>query len=346
VQTAKSLEEGASMVVHVDADKVDKKHDGDLVHVTGEAKTDEKLADDDFGVTAPALKLYRNVEMYQWIEESHSETRKKLGGGTETTTTYDYKKDWKDSLVDSSAFKHPEDHTNPSSMPVEARATIAKKITLGAFTLPEEAVSRIDKRDPLPVDDKSAESLPSVLKDKTKVNGGGFYIGESPASPAIGDVKVSFEVVKPATVSLVADQSDDTFAPHHAEAGDDVLLLEYGKKSADAMFTAAQEANATLTWILRAVGFIAMVIGLALIFGPISTAGDVIPFVGSLLGLGTAIFSFVISLALSLVTIAIAWIFYRPLLGIPMLVISLGAIVGLSIVGAKKKKAAAAAGGS
>src|SRR5512140_251368 len=70
VQTAKSLAEGDAAVVHVE--KLDPGNEGKLVHVSGEAKTDEILADDEYGVMANALRLARRVEMYQYFEKSES----------------------------------------------------------------------------------------------------------------------------------------------------------------------------------------------------------------------------------------------------------------------------------
>ena len=55
-----------------------------------------------------------------------------------------------------------------------------------------------------------------------------------------------------------------------------------------------------------------------------------IPFVGWLLGgivaVAAIIFSIVVGLTLSVLTIAVAWVFFRPLIGIPLLI-----IVGISI---------------
>lgn len=55
-----------------------------------------------------------------------------------------------------------------------------------------------------------------------------------------------------------------------------------------------------------------------------------IPFVGWLLGgvvaVAAIIFSIVVGLTLSVLTIAVAWVFFRPLIGIPLLI-----IVGVSI---------------
>src|SRR5580693_6549847 len=80
VQTARSLEEGASSVVSVTS--LDPSNEGKLVHYTGDAVTTETLADPELGVSAVALRLQRNVEMYQWQEksESHENT-----GGSKTT---------------------------------------------------------------------------------------------------------------------------------------------------------------------------------------------------------------------------------------------------------------------
>src|SRR5258708_6768970 len=81
VQTAKSLDEGGKVVISVDAGKVDPANEGKLVHISGEATTAQTLADAQFGVSAAALKLRRQAQMYQWKENKSSETRNKLGGG-------------------------------------------------------------------------------------------------------------------------------------------------------------------------------------------------------------------------------------------------------------------------
>ena len=90
VQTQRSLTEGASLVVPVDPARVDPANDGKLVHLSGDLKPGAPLADPDFTVSATALRLVRTVEMYQWKEESKTETRKNVGGSEETVTTYEY----------------------------------------------------------------------------------------------------------------------------------------------------------------------------------------------------------------------------------------------------------------
>ena len=92
VKRAKALDPGSAAVVSVAAASVDPANEGKLVHLTGTATTDEILMDPEFAISAQALHLRRNVEMYQWEQTSESKTEKKVGGGTETTTTYSYRK--------------------------------------------------------------------------------------------------------------------------------------------------------------------------------------------------------------------------------------------------------------
>ncbi|MCI5166345.1 MAG: hypothetical protein D3903_09665, partial [Candidatus Electrothrix sp. GM3_4] len=92
--------------------------------------------------------------------------------------------------------------------------------------------------------------------------------------------------------------------------------------------------NTILTWALRAAGFILMMIGLSMIFKVFSVLADVLPFLGSIVEAGTGFIAFLLSAVLSLITIAVAWIVFRPLLGIILLVIAVGLIV---LIGGKLK---------
>jgi len=334
VQTAKSLKEGASAVISVPADKIGPANSGKLVHMSGQATTADTVSDPDFGVTATALRLVRKAEMFQWKEESKSETRTKLGGGTETVTTYTYKKEWSPTLIDSTGFKQADDHRNPAEMPVKGDNWVAKTVTLGAFTLADAQVALLDKTEPLRAD-AGADSIPDGFTFKD----GGYYRGADPAAPAVGDQRITFEVVRPATVSVVARQVGETFEPYPAAAGDSILLVQYGTLSADSMFKAAESENATLTWILRLVGFLLMAFGLGLIFNPLAVVADVLPFMGSLLRGGIGVFAFLVALSLSLVTIALAWLAFRPLLGLGLLAVAGAAVFGLHRLAAGKAAA-------
>lgn len=337
VRTARSLEEGGGAVVSVPAATVSAGNEGKLVHVSGAVDTGGALADTEFGVEAKALKLVRTVEMYQWKEDEKSETKKKLGGGTTTVKTYDYSKEWSASAIDSSSFQKPAGHENPGSLPYESATLVAETVKVGAFTLSEAQKGQLTDAADLKLDAGAAQRLPAGLQAKLSVADGRFYQGANPGSPAIGDVRISYQLVNPAQVSLVGVQTGDTFAPYQAKAGDTVLLVEEGAHTAAEMFQAAQDRNTMLTWILRAVGFFAMFLGLVVTFKPISIFADVVPLIGTVLGAGLGIFAFLIAAALSSLTIAVAWIFVRPLLGIGLLILAGGALTWLIRRGQKKK---------
>jgi hypothetical protein len=120
VKTYKTLKEGQGLVIDIASDSVDEANNGKLVHLSADAVTDETLVDQDFGVSANAIRLRRGVEMYQWEEAEKSETRKKLGGGEETVTTYTYTKAWSGMLNDTANFQEPAGHENPSEFPYDS----------------------------------------------------------------------------------------------------------------------------------------------------------------------------------------------------------------------------------
>ena len=76
---------------------------------------------------------------------------------------------------------------------------------------------------------------------------------------------------------------------------------------------------------IRPLGIFLCIFGHYLLFSPIIKLLDMIPFVGWLLSglvaVAAVIFAIVVGATLSILTIAIAWVFFRPLIGIPLLII-------------------------
>jgi hypothetical protein len=324
VHRARSLEEGAGAVIDVPADPVSPANDGKLVHLSGLAAADQPVTDPDFGISAQAIRLERVAETYQWRETSSTTKRKRLGGSEETVTTYKYEKTWSRSHIDSSSFREPAGHENPPSLQWEPRTMTAARVTCEAFVLSPELIGKIG----------GSTDRPVARGDDEKMRAAGFTSSEghtfyrrSPSNPLIGDVRVRFEVILPQTVSIVATQRGTTFEAYHAQAGSDILLLETGTVSAEEMFKSARTSNRILTWVLRAAGFLAMFLGFVLVLRPISVVGSVIPFVGSILAAGAGFVAFFCALALSLTTIALAWLAYRPLLGGGLLALAVASVV-------------------
>ncbi len=341
VQRAKALEEGAGIVLSVTADQVDARNQGRLIHLSGTPTTDELLADPLFGVQEKAIKLRRVVEMYQWQESAHSETKEKLGGGTETTTTYSYGKDWSSSAIASGSFKHPEGHQNPGAIPYEQAEMVARQVALGAFQLSDGLKDSLSHYQPVTPKPEALERVKRAQTRPAALQGNELFIGLIPANPQVGDLRIRFDAVYPEPISIVAQQQGNSFTPFMTQVGDTIQLLEYGNRSADAMFKSAQEQNAFLTWILRGVGFFIMFIGLRSLLGVLQVLASVVPLIGHLVGFGTGLVAGLLAAALSLITVAVAWIFYRPLIGILLLAAGVAVLFGFKF--AKKEPLPASA---
>ena len=149
-----------------------------------------------------------------------------------------------------------------------------------------------------------------------------LYFGRVPGSPEVGDVRVTFEKVVPAKVTVMAVVDGDSFKPYKAKNGKRFQTLVMGKKSGDEIIDAEKEANNMILWALRIIGIMMVIGGLKGIFGFLTTILKVVPFIAGIFGWGVGLVCTVIGVAWSLIVIALAWLFYRPLLGISLLVLA------------------------
>ncbi len=337
VKRYKTLKEGGGAVISVAVDQLQDSNSGKLIHVVGKADTEEVLQDPIFNVSAKVIKLKRSVEMYQWNESVSSDTKKKLGGGTETTQTYSYSKKWSTNLISSANFKKPDGHQNPGAIPYRSVEQVAKHVPLGAFQLSSSLIQKMTQYTPLVLTETGI--LPESLKKKATIHETEMYIGRDRSAPNVGDARITFDAVQPTQISVIAQQIGNSFEPYRSKVGGTIELLQTGSYSADSMIQKAQDDNKIMTWILRALGFILMSIGLSMVFKPLSVIADVLPILGDILGAGTGLISFLIAGVLSLITIAIAWFVYRPLLAIALI----AAAGGLAWFIMTKLKAAKAA---
>ena len=342
VKTRKTLDQGAKQVVTVSPESPDPTKDGKLVYFSGEAVTEGTLEDTQFKVSAEALKLRRSVEYYQWEEDVKTETKKKLGGDEETVKTYNYNKKWTSSPINSSNFERQAGHEN-SSPAVEGNSWAASPITVGEFTLSSGLVGQIDNFTSLSSGGET-ELPETIAGKKVKLEGSTFYLGENSGSPVVGDVRVTHQVALPGEVSVVAAQAGNVLEPFIADAGGQIEMLETGKHSVVSMFEAAQQSNKVMTWILRGVGAVLMFFGFSMVFRPLSVLADVLPIAGDIVGVGTGLIAFLLAVVISFFVIAVAWISYRPLIGIPLVVVAVAGLVFLvmKLMGQRKKQNALA----
>lgn len=342
VQTERSLAEGAGLVVPVSSDTIDTSNEGRLVHIAGQVTTTEPVSDNEFTISASALKLRRKVEMFQWIESSATEKKVELGGSETQVTTYTYAQDWSTQHQDSADFQETADHQNPT-MEVESETFTVPSANLGAFVLDQNIISSIGASQPYLLSDSVADDVQAAVGAgmRASIVNGTIYLGSNPRQPAIGDYRISYEFTPANQASIIAAQKGSGLAAYKTESGDSLLMVESGVVAPEEMFEGAAAGNNTFTWLLRIVGIVLLIAGFGSILGPLSVVASVLPFLGSILGFGTGIIAGILGVAIGALTIGTAWLFYRPLTALLIFAVAALIIGGLVYIGRRKKAAAA-----
>ena len=318
VDAIRALDRGAASVIEVNAAAVDPGSNGKLVHVSGMLRPATPAKDPVYGVTGDGLvRLSRTVEMYQWEEQSSTQSQQNVGGSKTTEKTYTYKRDWSAQPVDSGHFKVPGGHQNPP-MPQRSANFDGTGVTLGAWQVDPSVLNKISAFTPLRVQ--------SAPPSGYQVSGDGFYRGQDPGQPAVGDVRVTFTAVPAQTVSVAAAQASGVLTAYRDANGYTIALAEPGVVSADALFHDEKKSEGILTWILRGVGFVLMLIGFVCMTRPLTMLFAVLPFLESLVGAGAFLVALTLTVPITLLTISIAWFVHRPLIGGLLLVGAVGAL--------------------
>jgi hypothetical protein len=318
VDAIRALNRGAAAIVEVNATEVDPQANGKLVHVSATMQPTTPARDPVFGVTGDGLlRLSRTVEMYQWKEESKSQSQQSVGGSKTTETTYTYQHVWSEQPIVSTQFKVRDGHQNPP-MQVRSATFNAGGPKLGAYGVDPSLLNKVATFTPLP-----AQSAPPA---GYQAAGDGFYQGQNPGQPAIGDVRVAFAAVPAQTISVAAAQSNGVLTGYRDANGYTIALAEPGVATAAALFHDEQKSEGRLTWILRGAGFVAMLIGFVCMTRPLTMVFAVLPFLESLVGAGAFLVALTLAVPITLVTIAIAWIVHRPVIGGLLLVAAVAAV--------------------
>lgn len=318
------MEDGVSELVPLGGGSHDPENNGKLVHVQGLAKPAAPVSDPVFGVSARAIKLRRNVKMYQW-EESRASEESGL-----PKTACSYTPVWSERRIPSEAFSNDR-YRNPEKMPWTEQTFVAPRVKVGELDLSPKLIDQIHIFRPLPVDGTSLPDLPGLPEKLIQVVGGEYYIGQNPQSPAIGDIRVGFEQVRPANVSIVARQQGKTLEPV-VLPGKRVDTLKLGFHTADSMLRFPHEQSAFEIWGLRLLGFSLTFLGLVTLFRGLAVQEQGLPLLGELADRGDSVVAFLIALALGFVAISLSWMPARPVLSWALLLVAAAFFAGIKIL--------------
>ncbi len=355
IKTYRAINDSEKHCVEMnDISQVNPDFNGKIVHCSGQALTEDVLSDAIFGVSVNGFSLNREVSYFQNIETAHSEDKEKIGGSTETTTTYTYEPGWVSEPIMSSEFKDPaRQNSNFVNVNVEQKDWMAEHVSFGAFRLPGFIISQIDKpqQAAIGMTDSLAKqwnaSIAQRLNERrdlgknipgqlglidsinyVHVQGNTVYFGKTPNSPSIGDVKVTFSYTpNEQLVSIIAKVNNNTFEPYIAKNKKTFSAVQLGDVSAEAMFETARQSNKMITWVIRIVLIILIIAGFKAAVGLLPTLLKVLPFLGKGVEKILGFVSTIIGLIWSFIWIGIAWIAVRPVISILLLVLIVGFII-------------------
>lgn len=148
----------------------------------------------------------------------------------------------------------------------------------------------------------------------------------------IGDLRLIVKAYGSTTISAIGKQtpnSDSSVASIKSDSfgetkvppckASDVFYVSDGTKSASEIYQELHDGLKTLTTVLRVVSFVIIFAGFYSIFSPIQDGADMIPCIGdclaAIVGFVLYIISALLALSVWFTVFAVAWVFYRPMLG-------------------------------
>ncbi len=195
----------------------------------------------------------------------------------------------------------------------------------------------------------AVENTQAVVENaaaQTTVNAGAVNVvayQANPSNPKIGDIRIRYSNSPVCDVTVIAKQVGNAVENFKIDEDLSYMDIRNGNLAAKDVFAANEKAESMWVWILRIAGFFIMAAGFNAIFKPLSVLADVLPFLGNIAEAGCGIISKLLAFGLSMLVIAVAWLFYRPVLAICLFVLMGAAIFGIITLVAKAKASKAAA---
>lgn len=287
-----------------------------LVHLTGQAYSQETLTDSIISIPN-AIALFRDTEIYQWQE---IETKK----DDTSTPKYEYRKVWSKFLIDSSNFQNKY-YSNPTEMKYKELDLYAQNVGFGNFYLSESIIKNIKSR---------SKILQLPYSSNFRVYNGFYFTGMNYDNPVIGDQKLAYSFIPSGVkLSVIAKQSGNRLESMNSKYGN-FTIVSSGTKNLKDMLTEYRNDNSNKTWIFRGIGLLLMLIGLNMMIMPVANIGGMIPVLGQITKFAAVLSTFILTISLGTITIAAGWLFFRPEIAIPLIIIAIFTIISLR----KKKK--------
>jgi hypothetical protein len=234
-------------------------NDGKLVFVTGTVTTEEVLTDTEFGISVQAVKLKRTVERYSIVQDSCP------SGNSKTGRRYNSYKRW---LNTNSGSKIIDNLPDVSCWTKNVNATQSKefnlkKVILRGYVLDENSMNKISGLYKLRINNLSAK-VSELFCNKIKLYDGYYYLGNNPASPGLGDVRIYFQTI-PLQLSIISQQSGMTLVPYKLGTGQ-IELIKPGICNLADMLKLFSEGKVKKIKLYKMIGGISIFVGVVCLF--------------------------------------------------------------------------------
>ena len=305
VKNIKTVDEVSKNVIDISSDEIDEQYNGKLVATNGKLVVeDEAIKDTVFGISVKSPLLYRIVEVYQWEEREETD---------DNNTTYSYNKVWSEDIIDSSSYNN-KSYQNPTSKPYNNEYFAAEDCKVGKYNLSSSQIESL-------ATEKYAALDNAIVPENYVINGNYITNSKDINNPQIGDVRISMMYNGWTEASVLAVVNGHSFSSYISQVGKSVNEVRKGILTSKEIIKMMQDENNMLKWILRLVGTILLICAYLSIISPITKLASYVPILGGIVGGIVGVIAFLIGLVHSLVVIAIAWIRFRPLLGIVLLAV-------------------------
>eukprot|EP00192_Tetraselmis_astigmatica_P003978 CAMPEP_0117660132 /NCGR_PEP_ID=MMETSP0804-20121206/6804_1 /TAXON_ID=1074897 /ORGANISM="Tetraselmis astigmatica, Strain CCMP880" /LENGTH=465 /DNA_ID=CAMNT_0005466839 /DNA_START=290 /DNA_END=1687 /DNA_ORIENTATION=- len=341
--TWRVLDEASHLVTEAPCSEIRNDNFGRLLHVSCNLEPSGHVPEDSIGVAAPAgtALLQRRGQVLQW-EEDIDERESEVQGHRKIIKTYRYSQVWEEHRIDSSLFRYPDMcirggslyscHNPPWPGSLEGPSKFwASTIDAGVFRL-----SRL-LRNTIPADEPFLPPLEVYYGSDGETyrrTSEGLSTTLPGHTAEVGDIRVQYSINSAKLVSILGSQAyspnaNATFGAYTTPKGRMFRpVLVVGEESAAEMFNMLLQNNEVMAWLLRLAGWVACWVGLCLCIKPLELLVSWVPCVGECLG--DLVFCALccvaggVSFASSTVVVSIAWLFYRPLISLPLIAVSSG----------------------
>lgn len=269
--------------IAIPTDSIDPVNDDHLVFLTGQLSTANGALDREIGFQQTAVRLSRQVEMFQWEERSR---RVNSASSTRSRLRYEYRKVWSEEIIDSRGFYRKSGYENPATLPFKSASFEANDIRLGAYNVAANLIEDVFREERVEFTDAVFAELPDAIRRQYRIDGS-YLTTAHGEYPEIGDIRISYRIVAPAEISIFARQYEGSLTTFPTSHGP-LAMVEEGSHDMHELLDGAETTNSRLGQILTGVSAIIMIIGAAFLMRPIGVFARTTAHIRKAVGVGLA----------------------------------------------------------